>query len=126
VVFVAHSLGCYAVAHWLAAAASSDRAPVRGAFLVAPPDQRAETYPAELLSTFLDSEPVAASVPAVLVASDNDPYCSIDAAARIADDWQIPLVTTGELGHINSESKLADWVLGQRLLTSFVAGLGRR
>ncbi|TDD60749.1 serine hydrolase family protein [Kribbella antibiotica] len=124
VVFVAHSLGCYAVAHWLAATASSD--PVRGAFLVAPPDQHAETFPGELLSTFLDSEPMAASVPAVLVASDNDPYCSIDAAARIADDWQLPLVATGELGHINSESNLADWPLGQRLLTSFVAGLGRR
>ncbi len=126
VVFVAHSLGCYAVAHWLASAASGDRAPVRGAFLVAPPDQRAETYPAELLSTFLDSEPAPASVPAVLVTSENDPYCSLDAATRKAGDWQIPLVTVGELGHINSESKLEDWVLGQRLLTSFVAGLDRR
>ncbi|MFC9692419.1 RBBP9/YdeN family alpha/beta hydrolase [Kribbella sp. NPDC056951] len=123
VVLVAHSLGCYAVTHWLAAAA--DRAQVRGAFLVAPPDQSAEAYPTELLSTFEDAG-TAVSIPAVVVTSDNDPYCTLDAAARIAGDWQIPLVATGELGHINSESKLEDWVLGQRLLTSFVAGLGRQ
>jgi predicted alpha/beta hydrolase family esterase len=125
VVLVAHSLGCYAVAHWLASAPHDDRASVRGAFLVAPPDQEAESYPAELLSTFLDSNPVAVSVPGVLVASDDDPYCTLDAAARKADDWQLPLVSTGPLGHINSDSNLADWPLGQRLLTTFTAGLGR-
>jgi predicted alpha/beta hydrolase family esterase len=123
VVFVAHSLGCYAVRHWLASTSIGDR--VRGAFLVAPPDQEAETYPAELLSTFLDSEPVAVSFPGVLVASDDDPYCTLGAAARKADDWQLPLVSAGPLGHINSDSNLADWPLGQRLLTTFTAGLGR-
>ncbi len=118
VVFVAHSLGCYAVAHWLAAA--SDRSRVRGAFLVAPPDQSAEAYPTDRLATFQDPQPSPFRIPALLVTSENDPYCTVDAAARIADGWQIPLVTTGELGHINSESKLGDWPVGQGLLTDFV------
>ncbi|GAB3936206.1 alpha/beta hydrolase [Kribbella albertanoniae] len=122
VVLVAHSLGCFAVAQWLASESGGDGR-VRGAFLVAPPDQRAESFPAELLSSFM--EPVAVGVPALLVASENDPYCEIDAAGRIAGEWQIPLVSAGAQGHINSDSKLEDWPLGQRLLTSFVAGLVR-
>lgn len=124
VVLIAHSLGCFAVAQWLASDSGADRA-VRGAFLVAPPDQTAETFP-DLLATFLDPDPIAISTPALLVASDNDPYCTPEAAARMAGEWGIPLVTTGEQGHINSESGLGDWLLGQSLLTSFVAGLGRQ
>ncbi|MET7279896.1 alpha/beta hydrolase [Kribbella sp. NPDC005582] len=117
-VFVAHSLGCYAVKHWLAAA--RDRSRVRGAFLVAPPDQRAEAYPADRLATFQDPQPTALNIPALLVASENDPYCSFDVAGRIAEGWQIPLITAGEQGHINSESKLGDWPVGRSLLTGFV------
>lgn len=44
VVFVAHSLGCLAVAKWMAA---NPGANVSGAFLVAPPDPRQATYPEE-------------------------------------------------------------------------------
>ncbi|MFB6720562.1 RBBP9/YdeN family alpha/beta hydrolase [Kribbella sp. NPDC056345] len=120
VVLVAHSLGCFAVAQWLES--GGDRR-VRGAFLVAPPDERAESFPAELLSSFM--EPVVVGVPALLVASENDPYCALEAAGRIAGEWQVPLVSAGAQGHINSASKLEDWPVGQRLLTSFVAGLVR-
>lgn len=117
VMFVAHSLGCYAAAYWLAAAA--DRSRVRGAFLVAPPDQHAETFP-DLLATFVEPQQSTLTVPGLLVASENDPYCTVDAAGRIAEGWGIPLVTVGEQGHINSESKLGDWPVGRGLLTGFV------
>src|SRR5437879_11687203 len=42
IVFIAHSLGCHAVAHWLG---NQGSASVRGAFLVAPPDPLAPTFP---------------------------------------------------------------------------------
>jgi len=121
VVLVTHSLGCYAAAHWLTTSAAPH---VRGVFMVAPPDQRAPAFPTTLLSTFACLEPSPLRLPAVLVASDDDPYCTPEAAARLAVNWAVPLVTTGRLGHINSDSDLGLWPLGQRLLTSFVAGLG--
>jgi len=127
ITFVAHSLGCHVLAHWLTAAPSSSvRAapPVRGAFLVAPPDPLAPTFPVERIPTFARIPSAPLGLPAVLVASDDDPYCTIDAAARLADGWSIPLVTEHGLGHINSDSNLGLWPHGQRLLTSFLAGLG--
>ncbi|MEV0802780.1 alpha/beta hydrolase [Kribbella sp. NPDC050281] len=121
VVLVTHSLGCYAAAHWLTTSAAPH---VRGVFMVAPPDQRAPSFPITLLPTFAGLEPSPLRLPAVLVASDDDPYCTVEAAARLAVNWTVPLVTTGRQGHINSDSDLGLWPLGQRLLTTFVAGLG--
>src|SRR5215217_3597633 len=81
ITFVAHSLGCHVLAHWLTAAPSSSvRAapPVRGAFLVAPPDPLAPTFPVERIPTFARIPSAPLGLPAVLVASDDDPYCTID------------------------------------------------
>ena len=122
VVFIAHSLGCFAVAHWLTRTPDASR--VRGVFLVAPPDQRAETFPAETLASFIEPNPVKIGLPAVLVASEDDPYCSVDGATRMAGEWQVPLITIGRQGHINSDSDLGLWPVGQGLLTAFKAGLG--
>ena len=120
-VLIAHSLGCLAVAHWLTKVGSPN---VRGAFLVAPPDQLAPTFPGGLLPTFTNLRATPLPVPTLLIASDNDPYCAIDAAARLATDWEVPLITTGSHGHLNSDSNLGLWPHGQQLLTSFLAGLG--
>jgi serine hydrolase len=121
VVFIAHSLGCLAVAHWLTSVRTNA---VRGAFLVAPPDQLAPTFPKALLPTFNSLPATPLNLPAVLVASDNDPYCTVQAASRLATDWVIPLITTGLQGHINSDSDLGPWLDGQALLTAFLSGLG--
>lgn len=121
-VLIAHSLGCLASAHWLTTVGVLDA--VRCAFLVAPPDQQAPTFPADLLPTFTDLPATRLPVPAVLIASDNDPYCTVDAATRLATAWQIPLITTGPQGHLNSDTNLGLWPHGQQLLTTFLAGLG--
>ena len=42
----------------------------------------------------------------------------------MAGEWQVPLITTGRHGHLNSDSALGTWPLGQNLLTAFKAGLG--
>jgi uncharacterized protein len=121
VVFIAHSLGCLAVAHRLSSGRTNA---VRGAFLVAPPDQLASTFPSALLPTFTSLPATPLNLPGVLVASDNDPYCTVEAASRLATNWAIPLITTGPQGHINSEGNLGSWPTGQALLTAFLAGLG--
>ena len=121
VTFITHSLGCHALAHWLT---SAPTLPVRGAFMVAPPDPLASTFPVDRIPTFARLSAAPLGLPAVLIASDDDPYCTIDAAARLAAGWSVPLVTEPGLGHVNSDSNLGLWPEGQRLLTSFLAGLG--
>jgi len=121
VVLIAHSLGCFATAHWLT---GTPYTRVRGVFLVAPPDQHAETFPADLLATFIEPNPTPIDLPALLIASEDDPYCTVEAAARMAAEWQISLITTGRQGHLNSDSNLGTWPQGQNLLTAFEAGLG--
>ena len=116
VVLITHSLGCLAAAHWLT---TSPRT-VRGVFLVAPPDQLAPTFPTALLPTFASIDHAPLGLPAVLIVSEDDPYCTVDAADRLATAWAVPLITTGRHGHLNSDSDLGLWPVGQQLLTSFL------
>lgn len=120
IVLVAHSLGCWAAAAWLDG--EPDR-PLRGAFLVAPPDPSAAAFPAEAAS-FLDIEPRPLRCRSTVVASTDDPYCGIGTATRLADSWGSDLQIVGDLGHINTTSRLGDWPGGQHLLESFLGGAG--
>jgi predicted alpha/beta hydrolase family esterase len=120
VVLVAHSLGCLAAAHWLTTSSRT----VRGAFLVAPPDHLTESFPTALIPTFASIDHAPLGLPAVLIASSNDPYCTVEAADRLATTWAVPLVITGHHGHLNSDSDLGMWPLGRQLFISFLAGLG--
>ncbi|MEU4290992.1 alpha/beta hydrolase [Kribbella sp. NPDC026596] len=121
VVLITHSLGCLAATHWLTTSPSPT---VRGVFLVAPPDPLAPTFPIPLLDTFIPFEAAELHVPAVLIVSEDDPYCTVDAANRLAIGWDVPLISAGRQGHLNSDSDLGLWPAGQDLLTSFLAGLG--
>jgi predicted alpha/beta hydrolase family esterase len=121
IIFITHSLGCHAVASWLATCGT---ARVRGAFMVAPPDPLAATFPVERLPTFASLPAVALSIPSVLIASTDDPYCDLTGAVRLADGWATPLITLDQLGHINSSSNIGTWPEGRHLLTAFLAGLG--
>jgi uncharacterized protein len=120
IVFITHSLGCHAVAHWLRVVGSPS---VRGAFLVAPPDPLAPTFPVDRLPSFTSLPAAPLGVPAVLLASTDDPYCGIDAAGRMGKAWEAPLIALDHLGHINSDTDLGPWTTGRQLLTAFLAGL---
>ena len=61
--------------------------------------------------------------PAIVVCSDDDPYSSPVATARMSRGWQVPHVSVGAAGHLNSASGLGDWDTGRNLLTAFVAGM---
>jgi predicted alpha/beta hydrolase family esterase len=119
VVLVAHSLGCLAAAHWNANRDSD----IRGIFLVAPPDVRGPEFPAASAVTFTSVRTKPLFVPGLVVVSEDDPYCSAVAAERISDSMQLPLVSAGRVGHLNSASRLGDWSFGRALLTAFTAGM---
>jgi predicted alpha/beta hydrolase family esterase len=118
-VLVAHSAGVATVVHWARLSSGGDRDRVRGALLVAPADPEApgtaERHP-ELLSLAplpLEELPF----PALLVYSENDPYCMPERAEALAEAWGAAAVSAGEAGHLNVESGHGDWPDGEVLLS---------
>lgn len=120
VVLVAHSLGCIAIAHWVLASASARilRSRVRGALLVAPADVE-RVQAAAPLRDFAPIPRLRLPFPALVVASSNDPYCSLERAARFARDWGAGLLALPNAGHINADSGHHRWDDGLALLKTF-------
>ncbi|WP_307123385.1 alpha/beta hydrolase [Streptomyces sp. B1I3] len=116
VVLVAHSLGCWAAAHWLNQAEPDGVT----AFLVAPPDLHGPAFPREAASTFLELAVRPLPCRSLMVASDDDPYCDPTTSASIAHGWQAQQPLIGSHGHINSDSDLGDWQVGRELLRTLV------
>lgn len=119
VVLVAHSLGCILTAWW---AAHSPQAAhkVRGALLVAPGDVERPDL-AELIPGWSPIALQRLPFPSILVGSQNDPYCSAERSRLLADSWGARWVDQGNCGHINAESRLGNWPLGQGLLAELSA-----
>ena len=114
VIFVAHSCGVTAVALW--AARYKER--VGGAFLVAPADPL--SAPADAVVRAFGPVPlIRLGFPALVVASDDDPYCSVDRARDYARAWAADLVVVPRAGHINTASGHGPWPEGRRLLDQF-------
>jgi predicted alpha/beta hydrolase family esterase len=114
VVFVAHSLGCIAVAHWFRMAPEHAYR-VKGALLVAPADVDREDVPLQVKDFFpIPRQPLPCA--SVVVASRNDPYLTMVNAQELASGWGSSFVDIGEAGHINGASGLGDWPEGKRLL----------
>jgi predicted alpha/beta hydrolase family esterase len=121
VVIVAHSLGCLAAINWLNQRPNA----IRGAFLVAPPDTAGPRFPAQAAAMFVSVRPQPLPVPGLIVSSDDDPYCSAAATALLAHDMEIPHISVGHGGHLNSASGLGEWHTGRSLLVAFAAGAAR-
>lgn len=123
VVLVAHSCGVAAVVH---AAPKLDGLGVAGAYLVAPADlEGTDTWPAArggFTPMPLDTLPF----PAVLVASSDDPHCSMDRARQFAGCWGATLVPAGNAGHINTESGHGPWPEGLMRFGLFLSKLNTR
>ncbi len=115
---VAHSLACLLVGHW----GATRQTPVRGAFLVAPPDPQEPVFPAEA-SSFVPLPQAKLPFPALIVASTDDPYGSVGFAQDLAETYGAWFVSLGPLGHINTDSGHGDWPQGRELLAAFAATL---
>jgi predicted alpha/beta hydrolase family esterase len=118
---VAHSLGCPLVAHW---AASGSALTIAGAFLVAPSDVEAASFPTEATG-FAPMPMRKLPFPSILVASSNDPYLAIERARAFAAAWGSRLVEIGEAGHITGDSGYGAWPEGEKMLLQFCAEISK-
>ena len=116
VVLAAHSAGCALVAHWAASAGTHAHRVVQGALLVAPSDPAGPNYPRGPVG-FAPVPLARLPFPAIVVASTNDPYVSLDRAREYADAWGAALVVLEGAGHINVASGHGPWPEGYELLT---------
>lgn len=116
-VLAAHSLACAMVAHW---AGSGSAFKVAGAFLVAPSDVEASSYPKE--PTGFEPMPMQKlPFPSIVVASSNDPYVTLARARTFAEAWGSRFVEIGDAGHINGDSGYGAWPQGEQMLRAFCA-----
>jgi predicted alpha/beta hydrolase family esterase len=127
VVLVAHSLGCIATALWARdhAPEALDHAPearVLGALLVAPCDPEAADACGRL-NRFAPVPRARLPFPAMVVASSNDPYATLDRSRAMAAAWGAAFVDVGARGHINAHSALEAWPEGQDILAGFLRSL---
>ena len=53
---------------------------------------------------------------AAVLASSDDPYCSIERAAGLAAHWGAGFENLGPLGHLNGDSGLGEWPEGLQKL----------
>lgn len=115
VVLAAHSAACALVAHWAARATPGAHRAVQGALLVAPSDPAGPNYPRGPVG--FDPVPMRRlPFPAIVIASDDDPYVSFERAREYADAWGAALVKLGKAGHINVASGHGPWAEGYDLL----------
>jgi uncharacterized protein len=114
VVLAGHSLACSTIAHYAAKHADCEGR-VAAAFLVAPSDVEAPTYPpgtTEFTPMPLQKLPFHS----VVVASTNDPYVTLERAAFFARSWGSRLIKIGDAGHINTASGHGPWPEGEEWL----------
>jgi predicted alpha/beta hydrolase family esterase len=121
VVLVAHSCGVAAVVH---AAPQLAVRGVAGAYLVAPADlEGADTWPARH-GGFNPMPMAPLPFPSVLVASSDDPHCSLERAAAFARAWGADFAPAGAAGHINTASGHGPWPEGLMRFGLFLSRLG--
>ena len=88
---------------------------IKGAFLVSPSD----VDNIEVIQSFAPMPLQKLPVPACVVASENDPFVSMERALFFANAWGVPVFNAGALGHINSDSDLGEWEQGRKYLAEF-------
>jgi uncharacterized protein len=111
VILIGHSLGCATIAHW----ANRYQVKIKGAMLVAPSDLEAPvyTFPAKGFAPFpLERIPF----PTLTIASEDDPWVSMERARYFATCWGSELISLGNAGHINASSGYGEWEQGLELL----------
>jgi hypothetical protein len=119
VVVLAHSIGCMATIVAIA------EAPVAAVVLVTPADAERPGAP-EALHTFAPIPMKPLATPALVVASDSDPYCSLDRAEAFAQAWKADLEIVTGGGHINAEAGFGPWPDGWLMVGEWLRhhGLG--
>ncbi|MES2901755.1 MAG: alpha/beta hydrolase [Pseudomonadota bacterium] len=118
-ILVAHSLSCMLTAHW---ARSGSDLKIAGAFLVAPSDVEAASFPVDP-NGFVPIPLQVLPFPSIVIASTNDPFLSVERGKQFAQAWGSKYVEIGEAGHVNGESGYGEWPEGEKMLLDFCAQL---
>ncbi len=114
VVLIGHSLGCIAIAHW----AQQHAVVIRGALLVAPADL--ENPHEELpIQGFIPIPLLSLPFPSIVVASNNDPWASLERSRFFSEKWGSRLIFLENAGHINADAGFGEWKEGLQLLSRF-------
>ena len=108
-VVVCHSLACLLWLHHRAAGGALARRVV----LVAPPSEDAGVP--EIMDFFPVPLDPALAEGALLVCSDDDPYCPGGAASRYGEPLQVPTTVVEGGGHLNPEAGYGPWPDIERL-----------
>jgi predicted alpha/beta hydrolase family esterase len=112
-ILVCHRLSCTLAAHW---AARAQPGRVVAAFLVAPSDVESPAHTPDEIRNFAPMPRRKFPVPSLVVASVNDPFVALARAQDFATDWGADFCNVGELGHVNSATRLDLWPQGLLLL----------
>lgn len=115
VLLVGHGLGCLTIAWWAEYERPAADGPVIGALMIAPPDMARQSHDPRL-GRFVSCPRSALPFPTYVVASANDPSCPLRSAIDLARDWDCRFTEAGAVGHLDADSPVGDWALGQRLL----------
>jgi len=117
IIIVAHSLAVSLVAHW---STTNNTQKIVGALLVAPADVDSCTHTPEEIWNFSPIPLLKLDFPSILITSSNDPYISVERAQFLAEQWGSTFIDIGPKGHLNSDSKLEYWEVGQGILKSLL------
>lgn len=120
---VTHSLGTILAARL---ALSSVAPLVGGALLVAPADIERTSSLHDRTYEFGTIPTAPLPFPALVVASRDDIYMSLDKARALATAWRSPLVDLGFAGHINVASGFGRWPGGYALARQVIERADRR
>lgn len=120
VILIAHSFGVLACV--IGASRITDK--VAGAFYVAPADPVKFTSAGQILSEAAQNWDTGLynlvpkdrlGYPAIVAASQDDPYMAFKRAAWWATKWQSRFISLGFAGHVNPNSGYGDWPEGEKL-----------
>lgn len=114
-VLAAHSLSCSLVTRW---AASGSQHKIAGAFLVAPSDTDAPSYP-DCTTGFQPMQLARLPFPSLVISSSDDVYVSDARARQFAEAWGSRFVSIGPAGHINGDAGYGPWPEGEAMLLDF-------
>ena len=121
-VLVGHSCGAANIVHWArlyGGHSSGAWERVKGALLVAPTDVELE-HTRQLYPVVVQMAPLPMTelpFPALVIASENDPYSGFERAQDMAEAWGAEFISAGEAGHINVASGHGEWEEGEVLLS---------
>jgi predicted alpha/beta hydrolase family esterase len=89
--------------------------------LVAPSDIESDAHTPPSTRDFAPMPLKPFPVPSLVVASTDDPYVTVARAQEFTRAWSADFCNAGELGHINSASRLGTWPQGLLMLGQLLA-----